>query len=103
MLQVISEDFKLTEANKEEIYERIEKLNLLSKGECDFKVFVSKPNESMFSITIKMVRGSKLFTSSEESHDFHKALNKAKKKMVRQISDISKDHHVHDNDYYKGA
>lgn len=102
MLQIISEDFKLSEANKVEIQNRAKKIIELIGEAADIKVFVSTVKAGIFSITFKVGDGKKVFISSDQCDDFNNAINKAKQRMMRQL----RDHHgrdQHHKDIHRGA
>lgn len=86
-VQVIGEDFSVTEAMNAQIQEKIDKITDHMKIPADFTVFLKKTSAYLFEVRIQThSRGSDIVGEGEDK-DFYMALNQAKKSLLRQIDD----------------
>lgn len=86
-INVIGEDFSVTEAMNAQIDEKIQKMITHMRTPSDFTVFLKRVNSHAFEVTFQTHHRGQDFVGSGEDKDFYNALNKAKKSLLRQIDD----------------
>lgn len=86
-IQIIGEDFSVTEAMNTQIQEKLDKITEHMKSPSDFTVFLKKSSAYLFEVRIQThTRGSDISGEGTDK-DFYVALNTAKKSILRQIDD----------------
>ena len=85
---ITSEDFKLTEAIKAEIHEKVEAIQKHLDKEAVVKVFLSKDSGRQYHVKFSTHVFQQDVVSDAKSDDFHICLNDAKAKILRQITDL---------------
>jgi ribosomal subunit interface protein len=86
-VNIIGEDFSVTEAMNAQIQEKIEKMISHMKTPSNFDVFLKKTGTHEFEVIFKTHYRSEDFVGTGLDRDFYSALNKAKKSILRQIDD----------------
>jgi ribosomal subunit interface protein len=88
-MEIVSgEGFELTEAIETEVALKAQQIksHLKEEGKLVFHLGMSSP--SQFSVKIEVKAGGKFVVGSAEERDFHKSLNEAKARVLRQIDDL---------------
>tara|TARA_B100000749_G_scaffold280896_1_gene280710 strand:- start:82347 stop:82640 length:294 start_codon:yes stop_codon:yes gene_type:complete len=85
---IASEDFKLTDAIKSEIHERVEAINSHMSDPATIKVYLSKDSDRSYHVKFLTHVFHQDVVSDAKNEDFHVCLNQAKSKILRQISDL---------------
>ncbi len=86
-VQIIGEDFTVTEAMNTQIQDKVDKISEHMKFDADFTVFLKKSSAYLFEVRIQThTRGSDISGEGTDK-DFYMALNQAKKSILRQIDD----------------
>lgn len=86
-IQVIGEDFSVTEAMNTQIQEKVDKISEHMKFPADFTVFLKKTSAYLFEVRIQTHSRGVDMSGEGTDKDFYMALNQAKKSMLRQIDD----------------
>ena len=81
---VASEDFSLTDSIKEQIHEKVKKLEEVAGEDIKVRIHLHKEHDQFQVKMHTQFMHHELVGEGEES-DFYKALNEAKQKLLRQI------------------
>lgn len=88
-MEIVSgEDFEVTEAIHTEVHERAEQIQKHLKNEALIRFHLSQTAPSQFQVKIEVKYSDKFVVGHAEERDFHKSLNEAKAKVMRQIDDL---------------
>lgn len=86
-IQVLGEDFSVTEAMNAQIEEKIQKILTHLRSPADFTVFLKKISSHDFEVKFQTHYRGVDFVGQGKNRDFYVALNIAKKSLLRQLDD----------------
>ncbi len=86
---LVGDDFKITEAIKKEIHQKIEQIESHLSHKADIRVRLQMTGD-IFHIQMQYTHRKANFVATSENRDFHVALNDVKNKLQRQIDNHTK-------------
>lgn len=86
-IQVLGEDFSVTEAMRSQIEEKVQKILSHMRTPADFTVFLKKISSHDFEVKFQTHYRGVDFVGQGQDRDFYVALNHAKKSLLRQLDD----------------
>lgn len=89
---LVGDDFKVTEAIKKEIHQKIEQIESHLSHKADIRVRLQMTGD-VFHIQMHYVHSKTNLIATSEDRDFHIALNDVKNKLQRQIHTKKKKTH----------
>lgn len=85
--RINSEDFDLTDAIKEQVEEKLNKIASHMRNEAEFDVFLSKSGHQ-YEVKIETAYQQQKVLGESHGDEFYSTLTKAKKAALRQIDDL---------------
>ena len=86
-VQIICEDFSLTDSISHQVNERIGQIESHTRGEGNYTVFISKSSSKAYEVKIRTHQMHNDFVAHADGPSFEQALIQAKKNMLRQLDD----------------